>query len=506
MPARKQTFTHAVAARRHAATHACTLLRVCLRRHGPGKRGCESCLTCLSSESVGNARAVWHRKGVWSRRGSEGPPRPTVSRPSVPRRAAAVRTVAGRDHRNDTACCSRASWSSTREPTVALGMRGDVGEQEGVGRRYSLCAGTNAALALALLALTQPACGGGLHGPAFDAERNAMRTKPPGGLGAPGGGGWLFGRRKESAQDVRRRVVAIDLEDVVAEAPAGEDLALGVSTGRIGTGGRSASNGGKGGEGRGAADSLMGGRRQLAQAGGEGEKGNVCPDCGPLCVETKVAKPMRGECYGPTPVRFYKGDEVQPGQNLWRVQYLPLRVCVQTDGQGNRRAGAQEGGLQRMTPSLLELDVPAIQDRCQSLWQDIDVPPSYFHTCNDPTGTEEAQIAGYTLEEFDPLLLGTFRQSVAQAMNNLKQNNSGLSVTQDNIGIIKTFAGTACSSMNVNETIETETEKPVDINGTIALVKVTETQVKTTAVTLQDNPCECTGKRCLLPPSVHSFL
>ena len=53
--------------------------------------------------------------------------------------------------------------------------------------------------------------------------------------------------------------------------------------------------------------------------------------------------------------------------------------------------------------------------------------------------------------------------------------------------------------MNVNETIETETEKPVDINGTITLVKVTETQVKTTAVTLQDNPCEAGKRWCLRP-------
>ena len=125
MPARKQTFTHAVAARRHAATHACTLLRVCMRRHGPGSaaaaqhsrcRGVSHVPLSLAQSDPGARTPVWHRKGVWSRRGSEGPPRPTVSRPSVPRRAAAVRTVAGRDHRNDTACCSRASWSAHASP------------------------------------------------------------------------------------------------------------------------------------------------------------------------------------------------------------------------------------------------------------------------------------------------------------------------------------------------------------------------------------------------------
>ena len=62
MPARKQTFTHAVAARRHAATHACTLLRVCMRRHGPRRRPAsgatlpvqrgESCPTLCRSERL----------------------------------------------------------------------------------------------------------------------------------------------------------------------------------------------------------------------------------------------------------------------------------------------------------------------------------------------------------------------------------------------------------------------------------------------------------------------
>ena len=66
MPARKQTFTHAVAARRHAATHACTLLRVCMRRHGPGRRPA-SCSGATLPVQRGESCPTFSRSvGPWS--------------------------------------------------------------------------------------------------------------------------------------------------------------------------------------------------------------------------------------------------------------------------------------------------------------------------------------------------------------------------------------------------------------------------------------------------------
>ena len=86
MPARKQTFTHAVAARRHAATHACTLLRVCMRRHGPGKgavscssatlpakRACESCPTFGRSVGAATVNACMAPEGCVEQAWVRGP-------------------------------------------------------------------------------------------------------------------------------------------------------------------------------------------------------------------------------------------------------------------------------------------------------------------------------------------------------------------------------------------------------------------------------------------------
>ena len=304
-----------------------------------GAEGDDS-LSLAHQPDPGARTPVWHRKGVWSRRGQR-PPRPTVSRPSASRRAAAVRTVAGRDHRNGGLLC-RASWSSTREP-VALGMRGDVSVQD-VGRRYSCAPACTRGPGVASTDAAR--VWGGLHGPAFDAEE-CHAHKAAGLPGAPGGGGWLFMTRGvcEEAQ-----VVAIDLEDVVAEVPR-EELALGVSTGRIGTGGRSASNGGKGGGGVLQTHRWLGGVSWHRRPG-RGER-----KCLLRLRPAPVWKPPSQCAVNATtrPSQILQGDEVQPDRTRG-ASNICLRVCVQTDGQGI--GGAQEGGLQRMTPSLLELDVP----------------------------------------------------------------------------------------------------------------------------------------------------
>jgi hypothetical protein len=195
-------------------------------------------------------------------------------------------------------------------------------------------------------------------------------------------------------------------------------------------------------------------------SGGRRERRAVqCADCGPRCISTKVAKPMNGECVGPTPVEFYEGEEVKAGQLLWRAQYRRMRVCVQNEGQANRRSGAREKGLQQMAPSLLDLSVADAQDYCRSFWQDLKEPPTFYHTCNDPLFTEEAQMTGYTLDDFDANHRDTFKRAVAAAMMNLKQNNSELVVTSENVVIARTFEGASCKS--------------------------------TLNVTLQNNPCEC---------------
>ena len=76
---------------------------------------------------------------------------------------------------------------------------------------------------------------------------------------------------------------------------------------------------------------------------------------------------MRGECVGPTGVKFYEGAEVRPGQPLWRVQYAPLRQCVRTHGQANRLAGEREGRLSRLTPTLLTKSVNDVQGECRQV-------------------------------------------------------------------------------------------------------------------------------------------
>jgi len=197
-----------------------------------------------------------------------------------------------------------------------------------------------------------------------------------------------------------------------------------------------------------------------AGSGGRRERrAVVCADCGPRCISTKVAKPMNGECVGPTPVTFYEGEEVKAGQLLWREQYRRMRVCVQNEGQANRRSGSRERGLQQMAPSLLDLSVADAQDYCRSFWQDIKDPPTFYHTCNDPLFTEEAQMRGFTLDDFDANLRDTFKRAVAASMMNLKQNNSELVITSENVVIARTFEGASCKA--------------------------------TLNVTLQNNPCEC---------------
>ena len=188
----------------------------------------------------------------------------------------------------------------------------------------------------------------------------------------------------------------------------------------------------------------MQGDTSLRAGGVGGRRAVSCADCGPRCISTKIAKPMRGECVGPTPVKFYDGEEVKAGQPLWRVQYKPMRSCVQTEGQANRRSGQREKGLQQMAPSLLQLGVGDAQDYCRSFWQDLQTPPTFYHTCNDPLFTEEVQMTGYTLADFNANYHNTFKQSVAAAMMNLKQNNSELVVTSENVVIARTFEGTSC--------------------------------------------------------------
>jgi hypothetical protein len=112
-----------------------------------------------------------------------------------------------------------------------------------------------------------------------------------------------------------------------------------------------------------------------------------------------------------------------------------------------------------MAPSLLDLSVADAQDYCRSFWQDLKDPPTFYHTCNDPLFTEEAQMRGFTLDDFDANLRDTFKRAVAASMMNLKQNNSELVITSENVVIARTFEGASCKA--------------------------------TLNVTLQNNPCEC---------------
>ncbi|EKX40722.1 hypothetical protein GUITHDRAFT_113252 [Guillardia theta CCMP2712] len=113
--------------------------------------------------------------------------------------------------------------------------------------------------------------------------------------------------------------------------------------------------------------------------------GITCTDCGPYCLATKLARPMRGECKGFSTSSFY--DSQEGGSNrLWAEESLTVRYCVQSQAFANLRAQSSQARLSQLNPQFQQFTESDAQSQCRQVWIDIRDPPTFFYTCNDPTG------------------------------------------------------------------------------------------------------------------------
>mmetsp|Transcript_21632 Transcript_21632/g.33850 ORF Transcript_21632/g.33850 Transcript_21632/m.33850 type:complete len:476 (-) Transcript_21632:106-1533(-) len=92
------------------------------------------------------------------------------------------------------------------------------------------------------------------------------------------------------------------------------------------------------------------------------------------------------------------------------------------------------------------METADVQEECRQRWKDIDEPPDFFFMCNDPLGTEEAQITNYLDPSQFEANIESFREAVATSLNNLKGGDAQWEVQTADVFVLGVEAGYFCDA------------------------------------------------------------